>query len=122
MSHCVHGPEHRVTFDPDKLLEKCKERYVVMLPDDKPFQALRYENDGEILVVQGPLTWPRNNADERIYQAENNLVLPQKGSAVICHGLVSASHLNGKLGEVRNMKEDGAGILRMEVCELPSED
>jgi uncharacterized protein YkuJ len=29
---------------------------------------------------------------------------------VICHGLVSAPHLNGELGEVRNMKETENGI------------
>ena len=31
---------------------------------------------------------------------------------MICHGLVSASHLNGVLGEVRNVEEDESGILR----------
>ena len=40
----------------------------------------------------------------------NNLVIPGKGCAVICHGLVSASHLNGELGEVRDVKPDGTGI------------
>ena len=33
---------------------------------------------------------------------------------MICHGLVSASHLNGELGEVRNKKQNGTG-LRLEV-------
>jgi hypothetical protein len=33
---------------------------------------------------------------------------------VICHGLLSASHLNGKLGEVRNIKKPENG-LRLEV-------
>jgi hypothetical protein len=37
-------------------------------------------------------------------------VIPNNGCVVICHGLVSASHLNGELGEVREFKLDGAGI------------
>ena len=35
---------------------------------------------------------------------------------MICHGLVIAPRLNGELGEVRNMKQDGTGIIRLRVC------
>jgi hypothetical protein len=39
--------------------------------------------------------------------------MPKNGMpTVICHGLVSASHLNGELGEVRNVKQDESGIFR----------
>ena len=31
-------------------------------------------------------------------------------------GQVSASHLNGELGEVRNVKQDESGNIRLEVC------
>ena len=51
-------------------------RQVFVLPDNKQFQALRYENDGEICVVQGPITEPRNMEDENIYHIANNLVIP----------------------------------------------
>ena len=74
------------------------------------FQALRYKNGGEIGVVTGPITKPRCKDDERIYRIANNLVIPGKGCVVICHGLVSASHLNGELGEVRDVKPDDTGI------------
>ncbi len=90
-------------------------REVLVFPDKNPFQALRYESDGEICVVQGPIFYPRNMENERIYHIANNLVIPNKGCVVICHGLVSAPHLNGELGEVRNVKEDGTGTLRLEV-------
>jgi hypothetical protein len=80
------------------------------LPDDKEFQALRYENNGEICVVTGPITNPRNVDDERIHHIENHCIIPDKGCPVICHGLVSSSHLNGELGEVRNVKRDVTGI------------
>ena len=52
----------------------------------------------------------RNTADERTCHIANSQVIPKKGCTVICHGLISASHLNGELGEVRDFKLDGAGI------------
>ena len=85
-------------------------RHVLMYPEDGDFLALRYENDGEICVIQGPLLKPRKVEDERIHHIENNLVFPKTGCPVICHGLVSSSHLNGELGEVRNVKRDETGI------------
>ena len=45
-----------------------------------------------------------------MYHIANSQVIPSEGCAVICHRLISASHLNGELGEVRDMKEDGTGI------------
>ena len=113
ISRQVHGPDHKITIESDKLLKEYKLRYVIHLPDCKLFQALQYENDGEICVVQGPVTVPRKLDDERVFHIEHNLLLPI-GCPVICHGLVSASHLNGELGEVRNKKQNGTG-LRLEV-------
>ena len=97
------------------MLKEFKKRYVIVLPDIvlpeiKQFQALRYENEGEICVVQGPVTTPRMIEDERVYNVEWNLVIPNIGCPVICHGLVSASHLNGKPGEVRNLKHNEPDI------------
>ena len=37
-------------------------------------------------------------------------MIPSEGCAVICHGLISASHLNGELGEVRNIRGSGTEI------------
>ena len=110
ISRRVHGPEHSITVEADKLLKECKERRVAVLPHGDSFQALRYENDGEICVVKGPITKPRQIDDEIVHRIANNLVIPKLGCAVICHGLVSASHLNGELGEVRDMKRSGTGI------------
>ncbi len=84
--------------------------YVIVMPDDKPFQALRYKNDGEICVVTGPVKQPRQEEDERIPHVVNNLVIPAKGCPVICHGLVSGSHLNGELGEVRALSNNITGF------------
>jgi len=102
-SHRAHGPGHNCSISLDEKVKECKSRYVIVMPDDKPFQALRYENDGEICVVTGPIKQPRLEDDERIFHVVNNLVIPAKGCPVICHGLVSASYLNGELGEVRDI-------------------
>jgi hypothetical protein len=115
-SRQVLGPHHKITIEADEMLVKCKERFVTVLLENKQFQALRYENDGEICVVKGPVTEPRNLEDERVYCIANNLVIPNKGCAVICHGLISAPYLNGELGEVTKFKRDESGrILRMGV-------
>jgi hypothetical protein len=108
----VHGLEHNVTIEAEELLQKCKERYVIVLPNCKHFQALRYENDGEYCVVQGPIREPRKTAKEKIYHVTNNLIIPDRGFPVICHGLVSAAHLNGEVGVVKFTENDGTGILR----------
>ena len=114
ISHRVHGPGHNCTMSLDEKVKKCKSRYVIVMPDDKPFQALRYENDGEICVVTGPIKQPRQEDDERIFHVASDLLLPNEGCPVICHGLTSASHLNGKLGEGRANHNDRNGI-RLEV-------
>ena len=71
----VHGPNHKITIEADELLNKCNERFIYVFPENKPFQALRYANDG-ICVVTGPVANPRNTADERMYHIANNLVMP----------------------------------------------
>ena len=114
ISRRVHGPDHKTTTELVELLKKCKERIITVLLENKPFQALRYDNDGEICVVTGPITKPRKVDDERTHRVESNLIVPGYGCAVICHGLVSASHLNGELGEVKDFKQDESGI-RLEV-------
>jgi hypothetical protein len=110
VSRRVLGPHHKLTIEADEFLKKCKQRSVIVLPQNKHFQALRYENDGEICVITGPVAMPRNLEDERVYHVDSHLVIPNNGCPVLCHGLVSASHLNGELGEVRNWKNTETGI------------
>jgi hypothetical protein len=115
ISRQVHGPDHKITLESVELLEVFKERLITVLPENTPFQALRYENDCEICVVTGPITEPRRKDEEREHCVQSNLILPNKKCPVICHGLVSAPHLNGELGEVRNMKQDETGTTRLGV-------
>jgi hypothetical protein len=112
-SRCIHGPGHNCSISLDEKVKKCKSRYVVVMPDHELFQALRYENDGEICVVTGPVKQPRQEEDERIFHVANKLVIPAK-CPVICHRLVRESHLNGELGEVRAYHNNRTGF-RLEV-------
>ena len=115
VSRQVHGPDHKTTLRLIKLLEECKERYVVVSPERYLYQALQYKNDGKICVVKGPISEPRRINDERIHHVNSNLIVPMKSMPVICRGLVSASHLNGEFGEVRDIKQNSTGTPRLEV-------
>jgi len=115
VSRRVNGPDHNMTIKADEVLEQIKQRWflkcrVVVLPEFQLFLAVRYKNDEAICVVQGPITNPRCEDDERIHRVESNLVVPADGCPVICHGLVSASHLNGVLGDTRDIKNTNTGI------------
>jgi hypothetical protein len=98
-----------------KLLEECKERYVVVSPERYLYQALRYKNDGKMCIVKGPISEPRRENDERIHRVNSNLIIPGKSMPVICRGLVNASHLNGEFGEVRDIKQNSTGTPKLEV-------
>jgi hypothetical protein len=83
VSRRVLGPDHKTTIEADELLKKCRERIVTVLPQNKLFQALRYENDGEMCVVTGPVAMPRNLEDERIYHVDSHLVIPIRLCSVV---------------------------------------
>ena len=107
ISRRVHGPDHRTTIEAVKMLEECNKRHVLMYPEDGDFLALRYENDGEICVVKGPIIKPRQVNNERLFHIPCYLALPCQGCPVIAHGLVSASHINGQVGDVRDLNCTG---------------
>ena len=50
-------------------------------------------------IVQGPIEDPRRLCNEMTLRVPSDEILPLKGCPVICHGLVKASHLNGKVGD-----------------------
>ena len=121
-SRQVYGDDHFCTRQTAPLLKKIKRRLVVLAGPDsiRTFQALRYENGGEICVVTGPIvdaTSPivDENNEGRLFRVESAMVLPKPRCPVICYGLINASHLNGKLGEVRSIAEDSSGGVRFVV-------
>jgi hypothetical protein len=58
---------------------------------------MRYEHDGAMCVVKGPIKDPRKIDEEREFHYTCDLIYPMRGCPVICHG---------KVGEVGELKED----------------
>jgi hypothetical protein len=56
-SRRVHGPDHTCTKSTNECLMVCKTRFVTLLPELKEpyYIAMRYENDGQICIVRGPI-------------------------------------------------------------------
>ena len=112
-SRLTHGPDHGSTKKVCEALQSTtmRRQVVVVFPEISGlFQALRYANDGEECVVQGPIGNPRKIEEEEEYVMDSVDIIPSVGTPVVCHSLQKAAHLNGKIGEVRNFdttkKED----------------
>ena len=119
ISRQVYGEDHRCTRKTAPLLKKCKRRLVGLAdPDSKgSFQALRYENGGEICVVTGPID-DDDDKDEnegQMFPVASAMMLLLPGCPVMCYGLINAFHLNGKLGEIRSFAKDSSGGIRFGV-------
>ncbi|KAK1740089.1 hypothetical protein QTG54_009039 [Skeletonema marinoi] len=114
ISRRTHGHEHRSTKSVLSVLTSARERKVVIRFEGFSgwFQALRYENEGEDCVVQGPIAFESNVDEEEQCSFDSTDIIPFPGTPVICHGLQKAAHLNGKIGDVRDLdvkeKEDGS--------------
>ena len=112
VSKQLHGPNHSVTKNVEENLLSVRQRLVVFeyQGELKVFKLLRYEEDGEKCIVQGPMSPESlNNADEHVtLTVATEDVRPQLGSPVVCHGLVEAplNRLNGKIGDVRSRDKE----------------
>jgi hypothetical protein len=107
-SRRVHGNGHQISMKAEHYLELCSE-YRVGVPKTYGslcFQALRYEENGNTCIVQGPIEDPRRVSNEMTLRVASNDILPLKGCPVVCHGLVKASHLNGKVGDRGHRRGD----------------
>ena len=112
-SRQVLGPDHDFTKTAINLLNKYKARIVAIMPHGQRYQALRYEADKDTYVVTGPIwdteLWRVNDGPE--LRASSELCILMLGCPVMCHGLKSSSHLNGKLGEAKAMSETVGRLL-----------
>ena len=107
ISKRVHGPDHNVTKEAESNLQRCKVRCVRINSRIGVFQALRYEEDGKKCVVQGPIANPRNIQEGGTLTVDSSDVLRfALGTPVVCDGLKKATHLNGKVGDLRYWDED----------------
>ena len=112
----VYGPEHDFTKRAVALVEKNKERRV-LIPSQTgvEFEALRYDIVGDKYVVKKVSRYdfegenwnciPDSERGEAFTVAANSIVL-RVGSPVVCHGLKNAAHLNGTIGDVREYNRD----------------
>jgi hypothetical protein len=101
-SRRVHGENHEATNIIKSELELATIRVVEVKYKNvqEQFQALRYECNGNKCVIHGPareLMTSRHTAT-----VDTNILRPCVGTPVMCHGLKNASHLNGKIGDVRS--------------------
>jgi hypothetical protein len=115
----INGPVHNNAKRAKALLEKCKKRYIILVEDgvNKKYQAdLLLYNNVETLIIIGPITHPRNIANERTMQLRQDQVpTPYFGCPVICHGLVNNPLLNGELGEVKSYRHDVGSEFQIQV-------
>ena len=119
----VHGQDHRSTEKTLTALERVRTRRINM-GADICYQALRYENDGESIVVKGPMIDEEKRDEEtrdeekKVLTVESKDVTPRRGTPVVVHSLPeeSMSHLNGKIGDIRGYSEDNR------TCEIHFEE
>jgi hypothetical protein len=109
ISRRVHGPKHRITRKTEAMQTVLKKRRVWVVGKTDHFHILRYETDDQMCVVKGPDTKPEQ--DQKTFRVACDLILPALGCPVICCGLVSATHLNGEMGEVKEQMHRNTGIL-----------
>jgi hypothetical protein len=122
ISRRVHGHSHNITKHILAEWQEIKLRQVYYLSAEQGlFQALRYDNDGEKIILRGPLPKllnERNVDEEKTFNVESKDIIPKIGTPVVCHGLRlrSMSRLNGKIGDIRVFSEDKS------ICEVHFEE
>ena len=111
ISRRVLGPEHPTTKDIEfgQKLNRSK-----MRTDDSinKYEAGGYSDEEEkYVVIRGPLPNPRIWDEEQIMTVAINDIIYLPGTAVICHGLKNAAHLNGKIGDIRSRDNSTVDVL-----------
>ena len=116
-SRLVNGPDHEYTRKINQVLDyyKGKEGRRIMKWINNDYEycenyfVLRISDDDEDYVILKPKT----DEEKTIAIDGGYMILP--GTPVVCHGLKSAAHLNGKLGEVGSFnKSNGRQMMRFE--------
>jgi len=110
MSRRLHGENHDETQTLSEALDQIKSvgTQIVQLKSDegeskgRRYMALRYEDDEKKCIVEGPT----NSDAKQTLTVESDDIIYTIGVPVTIYGLVKASHLNGKEGEVRSFDEE----------------
>jgi hypothetical protein len=86
------------------MLEVAKRRIVLLLSKEGlDVEALQYNADSDEYTVKKARR--KRAEDEETFTVTSDDLIYPKGIPVVCHGLVNASHLNGKIGDVRTLDE-----------------
>ena len=105
----VFGRDHDLSVQAQKELNKCQIRKVQIEgveSGSSPFAVVELDKDGETCLVcaaSNVLLHSQGTGvplDAQTVSVKDLILQP--GTPVVCHGLEKASHLNGKLGEIRN--------------------
>lgn len=110
-SRRINGPNHDETREFVSHLDRIKSRKgTVLAPgNDCLYNIIRYVDDKmDKCVLNGP--WAKlncppeeaRNLEVKTIVVESDKVLLSKGTPVVCQGLKNASHLNGKIGDIRD--------------------
>lgn len=114
ISRRLYGENHECTKKTVELLNCCKVHLVRTSPAEsnngKVFWSLKYENDGDIICVQD-----KDDEEGQTFQFACELIHPMIDCPVICQGMKNASHVNGKLSDVRSYAKNSTGDLRFAV-------
>lgn len=121
-SRLVHGEGHDCTIFAISAMQRVQERKVFLKKNgeinvDEVYRVVRYTADGEKCLVQGPVpkvvydprinrSEPSDKGAERTFEVERANVVTSRGTPVVCTGLQKATHLNGKIGDRREIDED----------------
>ena len=113
ISRRVHGEGHDQTKEIEKSLSQSQARFVI-LESGKGFQALRYEDNGDKVVIEGPVTVedagnymimvPIEGAS--VYTVDSSSMIIADGTPIVCQGLQKGAHLNGNLADVRSFDKN----------------
>ena len=96
------GCEGKSSIGAEQMLYQCRMRKVLSRKgggyDISPYQLLRYEGDRNEICVLRPFK-PQANT----FTMESKYLSLLPGTPVVCHSLVKAMHLNGKMGDIRSI-------------------
>ncbi|KAK1740074.1 hypothetical protein QTG54_009024 [Skeletonema marinoi] len=117
----VHGSDHKQTKIAESWRQRLQLRCAFIGSEQQPYQALRYEDDGDSCIVQGPVpkNVPRNDDDCQTFSVPSVEISFSLGTPVMLHGLKKAAHLNGEIGDVREYcKLSGRCVVHLEDKDL----
>ena len=106
-SRQVYGPEHPFTKELKFYLTSLKRRTLGVYTENGvlEYEVLRPAEEEGKYIVKGPsLQNPRNLEEEAVLTVPvDDYFTLAPGTPVICHGLINAAHLNGKIGEAASL-------------------